>query len=215
MSRRAAGGSTDVTPLLTQWGQGHREALDRVLPLVYGELRKIAARQLRRENDGHALEPTDLVHALFVQLVDQRHATWNTTVLAIVLVSLNVEVTKPVGDTLKLLGQATIALGLICVGAALDFSSMRAARFPLAIGTAFRLVVMPAIAAGLCFAIGITGPTLSIAMICVAAPVATSAYILSRQLGGDATLMANIITLTTLLSLATIPATLLLSQLLF
>jgi predicted permease len=137
-----------------------------------------------------------------------------STVLAIVLVSLNVEVTKPVGDTLKLLGQATIALGLICVGAALDFSSMRAARFPLAIGTAFRLVVMPAIAAGLCFAIGITGPTLSIAMICVAAPVATSAYILSRQLGGDATLMANIITLTTLLSLATIPATLLLSQLL-
>jgi RNA polymerase sigma factor (TIGR02999 family) len=77
MNLRTAGGSTDLTPLLTKWGQGNREALDRVLPLVYSELRKIAARQLRRENDGHALEPTDLVHALFVQLVDQRHATWN------------------------------------------------------------------------------------------------------------------------------------------
>lgn len=69
--------STDITPLLTKWSQGNRQALDRVLPLVYGELRKIAARQLRREGDGHALDPTDLVHALFVQLVDQRHATWS------------------------------------------------------------------------------------------------------------------------------------------
>jgi RNA polymerase sigma factor (TIGR02999 family) len=69
--------SADITPLLTKWSAGHRDALDRVLPLVYGELRKIAARQLRREHDGHALEPTDLVHALFVQLVDQRHATWS------------------------------------------------------------------------------------------------------------------------------------------
>ena len=78
MTLRADGGSTDITPLLTKWSHGNRDALDRVLPLVYGELRKIAARQLRRECDGHALEPTDLVHALFVQLVDQRHATWSS-----------------------------------------------------------------------------------------------------------------------------------------
>ena len=76
MTQRSAG-STDITPLLTKWGQGNRDAFDRVLPLVYGELRRIAARQLRREGDGHALDPTDLVHALFVQLVDQRHATWS------------------------------------------------------------------------------------------------------------------------------------------
>ena len=76
MSVRAPS-STDITPLLTRWSQGNRDAFDRVLPLVYGELRKIAARQLRRQSDAHALDPTDLVHALFVQLVDQRHATWN------------------------------------------------------------------------------------------------------------------------------------------
>jgi RNA polymerase sigma factor (TIGR02999 family) len=77
MSLRPADGSTDITPLLTEWSQGRRDALDRVLPLVYGELRKIAARQLRREAGRTPLEPTDLVHGLFVQLVDQRHATWN------------------------------------------------------------------------------------------------------------------------------------------
>lgn len=76
MSARTSS-STDITPLLVRWSQGHREALDRMLPLVYGELRRIAARQLRRERDGHSLDPTDLVHALFLQLVDQRHATWS------------------------------------------------------------------------------------------------------------------------------------------
>ena len=76
MSARTSS-STEITPLLVRWSQGHRGALDRMLPLVYGELRRIAARQLRRERDGHSLDPTDLVHALFLQLVDQRHATWS------------------------------------------------------------------------------------------------------------------------------------------
>jgi RNA polymerase sigma-70 factor (ECF subfamily) len=69
---------TNITSLLTQWSQGDRGALDRVVPLVYAELRKIAARQLRRQPNGEPLDPTDLVHALFVHLVDQRHATWES-----------------------------------------------------------------------------------------------------------------------------------------
>jgi RNA polymerase sigma factor (TIGR02999 family) len=71
-SRTAA----QITSLLTEWSHGDRGALDRVIPLVYAELRKIAARQLRREPGDQPLEPTDLVHTLFLQLVDQRHATW-------------------------------------------------------------------------------------------------------------------------------------------
>ena len=67
---------TNITSLLTRWSHGDRGALDRVIPLVYAELRKIAARQLRREPADQPVEPTDLVHALFLQLVDQRHATW-------------------------------------------------------------------------------------------------------------------------------------------
>jgi RNA polymerase sigma-70 factor (ECF subfamily) len=68
--------ATNVTSLLMQWSQGDRGALDRVIPLVYAELRKIAAGQLRRERAGPPLEPTELVHSLFLELVDQRHATW-------------------------------------------------------------------------------------------------------------------------------------------
>jgi RNA polymerase sigma factor (TIGR02999 family) len=68
--------SAHITSLLAKWSRGDRGALDRVIPLVYAELRKIAARQLRREPPDQPLQPTDLVHALFLQLVDQRHATW-------------------------------------------------------------------------------------------------------------------------------------------
>jgi len=74
--------------------------------------------------------------------------------------------------------------------------------------------VMPAVTIGLAFAIGLTGMVFHVAVICASAPVATSAYILSRQLGGDSKLMASIITLSTLLSLITIPATILLTQML-
>ena len=137
-----------------------------------------------------------------------------STVLAIILVRFGVRVSEPVGDTLNLLGDATVSLGLICVGAALDFSSMRSAKWPLAAGTTLRLLIMPAMAIAMCITLGVRGMAFDIAMICVAAPVATSAYILARQLGGDSTLMANIITLTTLLSLISIPATLFLTQLL-
>ena len=129
-------------------------------------------------------------------------------VLAIVLVSLGVRVSKPVGATLNLLGNATVSLGLICVGAALDFSLLHTSRWPLAVGVLLRLVVMPAVAAGLSYTIGLSRIAFEIAMICVAAPVAISAYTVARHLGGDAKLMAGIITLTTLLSLITIPLTL-------
>jgi malonate transporter len=136
-----------------------------------------------------------------------------STMLAIILVQAGVRISEPVSQTLNLLGDATIALGLICVGAALDIGAMRAAKLPLALGTLLRLAVMPAITFGLCNAIGLDGMPLQVAMLCVAAPVATSSYILARQLGGDARLMANIVTLTTLLSLVTIPLTIWLTAL--
>jgi len=73
MSGRDATG--DVTRLLVQWRAGRKEALDRLLPLVYDELRRIAARQLRRERPDHTLQPTALINELFLLLVRQRAAS--------------------------------------------------------------------------------------------------------------------------------------------
>jgi RNA polymerase sigma factor (TIGR02999 family) len=58
-----------VTSLLRQWKGGDDSALDRLLPLVYAELRRIAARHLRRERAGHSLQPTGLVHEADLRLV--------------------------------------------------------------------------------------------------------------------------------------------------
>lgn len=66
----------DVTALLAEWSRGNANALNELLPLVYAELRRVAARQLRREREGFTLQPTALVHELYLRLVDQRHVDW-------------------------------------------------------------------------------------------------------------------------------------------
>lgn len=60
-----------VTALLKRWRHGDSAALEKLQPLVYSELRRIAARQLRRERPRHTLQPTALVHEVYLKLVDQ------------------------------------------------------------------------------------------------------------------------------------------------
>jgi RNA polymerase sigma factor (TIGR02999 family) len=76
MNRGLMPSSHDITALLEDWTRGDRQALDRLLPLVYDELRRIAARQLRRERAGHTLQPTELVHEAYLKLIDQRQVDW-------------------------------------------------------------------------------------------------------------------------------------------
>ncbi|MBI1760013.1 MAG: sigma-70 family RNA polymerase sigma factor [Acidobacteria bacterium] len=59
----------EVSRLLAAWGQGDAEALSNLLPLVYDELRRLADSYLRRERDGHTLQPTALVHEAFLRLI--------------------------------------------------------------------------------------------------------------------------------------------------
>lgn len=70
----AAPRDPDITGLLHAWRAGDRTAVDRLLPLVYDELRRIAHRQLGRERAGHTLGTTALVHEVYLKLVDQTRA---------------------------------------------------------------------------------------------------------------------------------------------
>lgn len=72
----SSGAAQDVTALLEDWNRGDQGALNQLLPLVYGELRRLAARQLRAERDGHTLPPTALVHEAYLRLIDQRQTDW-------------------------------------------------------------------------------------------------------------------------------------------
>jgi RNA polymerase sigma factor (TIGR02999 family) len=68
--------SRGITQMLLDWSRGDREALDRLIPLVYGELRRQAARHLRRERAGHTLQTTALIHEAYLRLVDQKAVRW-------------------------------------------------------------------------------------------------------------------------------------------
>ena len=65
-----------ITQLLIDWGKGDQAALERLMPLVYSELRRLASNYLRRERAEHTLQPTALVNEAYLKLVDQRNARW-------------------------------------------------------------------------------------------------------------------------------------------
>ena len=65
-----------VTALLLDWGRGDQSALERLMPLVYADLRQVAQHQLRSEPPGHTLQPTALVHETYLRLVDQQRIQW-------------------------------------------------------------------------------------------------------------------------------------------
>jgi RNA polymerase sigma factor (TIGR02999 family) len=66
----------DVTRLLTEWAKGNQQALEELTPMVYGELRQIAASYLRKERQGHTLQPTAVVHEAYIRLVRQKNPDW-------------------------------------------------------------------------------------------------------------------------------------------
>lgn len=70
--------ATDVTQILQAWSEGDDTAPDRLMPVVYAELRRLAAQYLRRERADHTLQATALVHEAYLKLVDERRVTWKS-----------------------------------------------------------------------------------------------------------------------------------------
>lgn len=111
----------------------------------------------------------------------------------------------PISDALRLLGQAAMPVALVCVGAGIDLGAARAAGARVAVSTAMKLGVSPVLFWLAAKALGI-GPTgVAIAVAIGATPTAAATYTLAREMGGDARLMAAIVSVTTLLSFVTMP----------
>lgn len=116
-----------------------------------------------------------------------------------------VSLPTPLLKTADTIGAAAIPLGLLAVGASLDLRAARSSALAITYTSILRLAVMPLVMYAACTAWGVDGLARAVAVICGATPTAPSAYILARQLGGDATLMANLITATTLAAAFTMP----------
>lgn len=68
--------SADTTELLRAWADGDSQALEELTPRVYRELRRVAAHLLQNERPGHTLQSTDLVHEVYLRLVNAREVDW-------------------------------------------------------------------------------------------------------------------------------------------
>jgi RNA polymerase sigma factor (TIGR02999 family) len=68
--------SQEITELLAAWGDGDQSAFERLVPLVYAELKRMARRYMYRESEGHLLQTTALVHEAYLKLVSQKNAKW-------------------------------------------------------------------------------------------------------------------------------------------
>jgi malonate transporter and related proteins len=112
--------------------------------------------------------------------------------------------------TFDIMGKAALAAGLLLVGSGLDLKSMRNAGSSLWLGTGLRLIVMPLLTGGIGLFMGLSGAALAVPVICAGVPTAGAAYIMARQNGGDAPLMASLTTIQTIGAAVTLPLMLLL-----
>jgi predicted permease len=115
-------------------------------------------------------------------------------------------------DTARLLGSTALPLGLLAVGAALNLRTLSADLKPVLLASLLKFAVLPLLLVLLATLIGLEPPGVAVLLVLGCLPTASSAFILARQMGGNANLMANIITLQTLMAFLIMPAWLLLAE---
>lgn len=123
---------------------------------------------------------------------------------------IDVNLPGAIRTALEALGKIALPLGLLVVGAGLGIRAALASRSLTLASSGLKLAAMPATAFALCLLLSVTGPQAAVAVMFAALPSAGSSYVLASQMGGDATLMASILTVQTLLSFLTLPLLLLL-----
>ncbi|HTN97522.1 MAG TPA: AEC family transporter [Nordella sp.] len=108
-------------------------------------------------------------------------------------------------QVLDMIGRGSLGLALLTVGAGLHFGEAAAAKITVGLATALKLLVMPALMFLALKLFGVGGTPAAVAMLCSAVPTGSGAYVLARQMGGDAPLVANILTLQVICAAVTIP----------
>ncbi len=134
-----------------------------------------------------------------------RTLTKNPLIIAILLgifcYALSVPIPKMVTDAGRYLGNMTLPLALLCTGGSLDLKALREDNAPAWYATGFKLVLAPLLTTSGALLFGFRGMELGLVFLMSSAPTAAASYIMARAMGGNATLAANIIALTTIFSL--------------
>jgi malonate transporter and related proteins len=125
--------------------------------------------------------------------------------IGLALNATGLPVPKAVGSFIEILGRAALAAGLLIVGAGLDVRRLAKPEAAHLVSIAAKLFVLPVIAVTLARLAGVSGLDLDVTIVAASVPTASGAYALAKLMGGNAALMAEIITIQTLASLATMP----------
>ncbi|WP_262296858.1 AEC family transporter [Microvirga sesbaniae] len=112
---------------------------------------------------------------------------------------------KPLAAYIDVMGRAALAAGLLIVGAGLDIRRLARPGIPHLLTAGLKLVLMPVMAVAYAGFIGVEGDDLTVTIVASSVPSASAAFVLARQMGGNAGLMAEILTLQTLLALISMP----------
>jgi predicted permease len=108
-------------------------------------------------------------------------------------------------DFIDALGRAALAVGLLVVGAALQMDDLMRPGAPALLTMVLKLMLMPAIAITYGIVFGLSGINLAVVACCASVPAASNAYVLAKQMGGDAPLLAQVLTLQTIVAVVTMP----------
>jgi len=125
--------------------------------------------------------------------------------IGIALNPVDAYVPQPAHTFIDALGRSSLALGLLIVGAGLRIGELARPSAATLVASGLKLVVMPILAIGIGLACGLSGINLAVVACCASVPAASNAYVLARQMGGDAPLMAQILTVETALAVITMP----------
>lgn len=108
-------------------------------------------------------------------------------------------------EVAEALGRSSLAIGLLVTGAGLHLEGLFRPNVAAGLTVFLKLILMPVVAVGLALLFGLSGANIAVVACCSAVPTSSSAYVLARQMGGDAPLLAQIITLQTILAALTMP----------
>jgi malonate transporter len=152
----------------------------------------------------HYASPEKRSARAIVMTVASNPLIW-ACVIGLVVNVLHVPLPKIWHEVADALSRSSLAIGLLVTGAGLHLEGLLRPSVSAGIGVVLKLVLMPVLALGLAIWFGLSGTSLVIVAICAAVPTSPSAYVLARQMGGDAPLLAQIITLQTILTAVTMP----------
>jgi malonate transporter and related proteins len=127
------------------------------------------------------------------------------TALGLLVNLLHIPIYEPVMNSLSMLGGAAIGCGLLLVGSGLILNAKYFRHRAIWLATGLKFIGMPLLVITFASIYGVSGAALLACIVCAAVPTAMSAYVLARQMGGDAEIVAAAVTLQTLVSAITIP----------